>query len=135
MTRDIKFKVGDWVRQSSKLPNTSSLPSIGIVGELKEVKSVSPLNYGDSKWVQIDKSIPSSIFIDIEDVNDETYSYELWEPKEGEKILVWNNNCDLICLATFLTMDGNMYCTSEKLCGNSYWDNCIPFLGKLPNIY
>jgi hypothetical protein len=49
MTRDIKFKVGDWVRQSSKLPNTSSLPSIGIVGELKEVKSVSPLNYGDSK--------------------------------------------------------------------------------------
>jgi hypothetical protein len=61
-------------------------------------------------------------------------SLQKWEPKEGEKIWVWNNDCNYPYLATFLTMDGDMYCTSEKLCGNSYWDNCIPFTGELPNI-
>lgn len=28
--------------------------------------------------------------------------------------------------------DGNSYCSDSKMCGNSYWNSCEPFFGKLP---
>jgi len=58
----------------------------------------------------------------------------LWEPEQEEKVWIWNNECDYPYIATFLSMNENKYNIKEIICGNSYWDNCEPFIGELPSI-
>ena len=101
------FKVGDWVRVKEAPDDVYKITDI----DGNEIYGKDYIGYNTSEQI------------------------ELWEPKKGEKIWVWNNYCTHPYLATFVTMDGDMYCTSEKLCGNSYWDNCEPFTGELPTKY
>ena len=98
-----KFKVGDYV--------------IEIYGnQLHKVLELFPNNlrvYG--------YSINASYTAECSD-------FKLWEPKEDEVCIFWNNvsNTAVIAKLRYIVSTGT-YRTEH-----SYWDNCMPFTGALP---
>lgn len=65
----------------------------------------------------------------------------LWKPKNGELCIFWEKeeNGDFFPERPFIdTHCGDYeeggYVSTFKMCGNSYWNYCEPFIGKNPEI-
>mgnify|MGYP006935354423 CR=1 FL=1 len=68
---------------------------------------------------------------------DELENFKLWQPQDGEWCWFWDKDtpfperpfidrhCGDYC--------GESYISETKFSGNSYWTNCEPFIGEIPN--
>ena len=58
-----------------------------------------------------------------------TDEIEKWEPREGEICIFWDNYTEDAFISRFdyITNDDKYMCVKQ-----SWWDNCMPFEGKLP---
>jgi len=114
----MKFKVGDWVR---------------ISGTVQRVIDINPPTDYD-QFFDIDMIETEDDYVSAEVV-------ELWQPKEGEYVWFWKmHNKELLYMfgkfshhnqfGYIIDEDENGAIISSKL---RYWDNCDPFIGKLPS--
>lgn len=104
-----KFKVGDWVENI-----TCTSPRI-----IKKVVNA-PEGY-DTVTVG-----NSDVGINVMLIND----LELWQPKEGEICIFWNDYTCIAVISKFSRMSSyNEYISAEL---ELPYDNCMPFTGILP---
>lgn len=66
---------------------------------------------------------------------------ELWKPKDEELCIFWEKeeNGDFFPERPFIDIhcgdyEEGDYVSTAKMCGNSYWNYCEPFIGKKPEI-
>lgn len=104
-----KFKVGDWVENI-----TCTSPRI-----IKKVVNA-PEGYDTVTVGNIDVGINVMLINDL----------ELWEPKEGEICIFWNDYTCIAVISKFSKMSSyNEYIAVEL---ELPYDNCMPFTGVLP---
>lgn len=57
---------------------------------------------------------------------------EVWQPKEGDICLFWDNCSNNMVVDIFIKMSkGNRFFDKD----NISWDNCAPFVGVLPEAF
>jgi len=97
-----KFKVGDWVRLSNG--------SVAQIDMLNAKDGTGVISFGDFEFVR---------------------NIELWEPKEGDVVVCWDNKQVSRIITTFKQVawgqgrEGLFKDTHGK-----YYDNCIPHIGQ-----